>query len=239
MNLIHIGTSGWSYSDWVGKFYPQHMKSADFIKYYSENFDTVEVNSSFYHTLKNKTVLHWKEEVPERFIFALKADRYITHIKKLEEPEKTLPGFLESASLLQKKLGPILFQLSPSFGFNAERLKNFVNTLTKDFTYVFEFRNKTWFNDETYEILKKKNIALCIYNLNGYQSPLEVCANFIYIRFHGTKGIGVGKYSKQDIETLSEYIKTIVSQNKNVYCYFNNNTDAAAIVNARELKASL
>lgn len=233
--LIHIGTSGWSYRDLVGIFYPAHTKSIDFLKFYSTIFGTVEVNSSFYNTLKDKTVVNWTQEVPADFIFAVKADRYITHIKKLENPEQTVPDFMKSLTPFRTKLGPILFQLPPSFGFNSDRLITFINVLPKDFLYVFEFRNKTWFVDETYKILKKNNIALCIYNLKGFQSPLEITADFTYLRYHGTNGIGMGKYSNEDIQKLSNYIKDFVSQNKQVYCYFNNNSGGAAVENAGEL----
>lgn len=239
-NLIHIGTSGWSYKDWRGNFYPENIKPIDFLKFYSEHFSTVEINSSFYHMLRDKIVIHWSEEVPSDFIFALKANREITHIKKLEDPEQIIPDFMQSLSSFKNKLGPILFQLPPSFGFNnISRLRSFINVLPKDFSYVFEFRNKSWFNEKTYEILKERNIALCIYNLSGYQSPLELTTDFTYIRYHGTEGIGVGEYSIEDIEELSGYIAKFVSQNKNVYCYFNNGANGVGIVNAKQLKKSL
>ena len=239
MTPINIGTSGWSYRDWVGSFYPENTKSRDFLDYYSGQFDTVEVNSSFYHTLKDKTVENWINEVPDRFVFAVKADKYITHIKKLREPSQTVPDFMKSVAPFKNKLGPILFQLPPSLDFDAERLDAFIRILPEDYSYVFEFRNKNWFNNETCQILRKRNIALCIYNLKGFQSPFEVTANFVYIRFHGTEGIGIGKYNKEDIEKLSLDIKKSVSENKNVYCYFNNGTNGAAIANARELKEKL
>lgn len=238
-NSIYVGTSGWSYGDWRGGFYPQDLKTADFLTYYSKHFNTVEVNTSFYHTLRNTTIDNWIAEVPRDFIFSVKADRYITHIKKLENPEQTVPNFMQSIKPFKTKLGPILFQLPPSFKFNKDRLKAFVNVLPDDFLYVLEFRNNTWFNEETYKILREKNIALCIYNLKGYQSPLEITADFTYIRNHGTLGIGVGEYSKGEINKLAKNITKFVSQKKKVYCYFNNGAKGAAITNANLLKSSL
>lgn len=236
---IYIGTSGWSYTGWKNVFYPDKTKPVDFLKFYAQHFDTVEVNSSFYHILKNTTVKNWINEVPEDFVFALKADRYITHIKKLEEPKETISSFIESIKPFDKKLGPVLFQLPPSFGINAQRLKKFVDILSDDFRYVFEFRNKTWFVDEIYQILREKNIALCIYNLKGFQSPFEITADFSYIRFHGTMGIGAGKYSSNEIQHLSSKIKKLASQDMEIFCYFNNDSNAESVENAKELKDSL
>lgn len=238
-NLVLIGTSGWSYKQWSGIFYPDNIKEKDFLKYYSEYFDTVEVNSSFYHTLNDKTIENWVKEVHDNFKFAVKADRYITHMKKLLDPDETIPSFMSTIKPFKDKVGPILFQLPPSFGINIKRLKDFIKVLSKKNKYVFEFRNKDWFTDEIYDVLKKHNIALCIYNLNGYQSPLDVTADFVYIRMHGTLGIGSGKYSDEDIDNLAQDIEKYISQNKTIYCYFNNDGSGYAVENANELKKKL
>lgn len=242
-NSIHIGTSGWVYKHWKGNFYPDSLSEKEYLKYYCQYFSTVEVNSSFYHLLSKESVKNWEESVPEKFLFAVKTSRYITHMKKLTDPEKTTLNFFESIKPLQDKLGPILFQLPPKFSFNAQRLKSFLETLTKnypqEYKYVFEFRDISWFKQETYDILKENNAAFCIYNLGEFYSPKEITADFAYIRLHGNYGLGSGKYAPQELTAVSEDIKFFCSQVKDVFCYFNNDEAGYAVDNAIELKRKL
>lgn len=236
---IFIGTSGWSYKHWTGNFYPNNLKAKEYLKYYAEQFSSVEINSSFYHSLKDQTVKNWVKAVPENFVFAVKADRYITHMKKLEDAEETVPGFIKTLKSFETKLGPILFQLPPSFDFNLQRLESFLKYLPDDYSYTFEFRSKSWFNQYTYDLLKNYNASLCIYNLAGYQSPEILTADFAYIRMHGTIDIGSGKYSDKELKKLSENIETYKSQGKSIYCYFNNDGNGNAVLNALLLKKYL
>lgn len=236
---VYIGTSGWSYRSWSGKFYPQNLKPKDYLAYYSKYFDTVEINSSFYHALKDVTVQNWEKSVPDGFLFAVKADRYITHMKKLENPSETVPEFIKTLKSFKRKSGPILFQLPPSFAINPERLEAFLKILPSGYPYVFEFRNKSWFVQEIYNILKKFNAGLCIYNLAGFQSPKVITSDFVYIRLHGTNGLGSGKYSDEELLEISNDIKNYKSQGKDVYCYFNNDGGGFAVENAFTLKKDL
>lgn len=236
---INIGTSGWVYKHWKNVFYAETISERDYLKFYSKYFSTTEVNNSFYHLLNEKSVKNWINSVPENFIFSIKASRYITHMKKLLEPEKTTLQFFESIKPFQDKIGPILFQLPPKLNFSAERLKTFVKSLPKEYKYTFEFRDSRWFNSETYDILNKHNIALCIYNLGPNQSPKELTADFVYIRLHGNYGLGSGKYSESEIHKIAKDIKEYTRQNKDVYCYFNNDEAGYAIENARLLKQEL
>lgn len=236
---IHIGTSGWSYKHWREIFYPHGVSAKDYLQYYAKHFSTVEINNSFYHLLKEETVQNWASNVPDDFVFAVKANRYITHIKKLKEPENRIENFLESITSFGKKLGPILFQLPPSFGFNPERFEYFLKALSADYRYVFEFRDKSWFNSETYDILKKNNAAFCIYNMGDYQTPKEITSDFVYIRLHGPGGLGSNKYND---EKLNEFCNDILDFNgcgKEVFCYFNNDEAGYAVENAKELKQKL
>lgn len=232
---VFIGTSGWHYKHWRGIFYPENFKEKDYLKFYCEHFNTVEVNNSFYHLLSQEAVENWAQTVPDNFVFAIKTNRYITHIKRLKEPEQAIDNFIESIKLLDEKTGPILVQLPPRFGFNPQRLKDFVAAIPKDYRYAIEFRDKSWFNSECYEILRKNNIALCIYNLGDYQSPKEITADFIYMRFHGNYGIGSGKYSDRELNGFLKDIESFKKQGLDVFCYFNNDEAGYAIQNAFEL----
>lgn len=236
VNLVHIGTSGWYYKHWRGNFYPKGCEEKDYLEYYCKHFSTVEVNSSFYHLLKNENTKSWKKTVPGNFIFAVKANRYITHIKRLKEPEKTLVNFMESIKPFSEKLGPILFQLPPSFPFNIERLEHFLEFLPKGYKYVFEFRDQSWFNTETYDILEKNKIAFCIYNLGDYQSPKEVTADFAYMRLHGAGGAGSSRYCDERLNEFYSDILSFIEQGKDAFCYFNNDEAGYAVQNALELK---
>lgn len=238
-NSVHIGTSGWSYKHWKENFYPLEITEKEYLHYYSEHFSTVEVNNSFYHSLKEETVKNWVKAVPENFIFSVKANRYITHLKKLKEPEKRVENFLESIKPFNKKLGPILFQLPPHFSFNGERLEYFLKLLPEDYRYVFEFRDRSWFNSESYNILKRNNVALCIYNLGDFQSPKEITSDFVYIRLHGSGGLGSSKYDEEKLNEFYRDIKEYSAKSKEVFCYFNNDEAGYAVQNAFELYEKL
>lgn len=234
---IHIGTSGWSYEEWKKVFYPQEIKNKEQLEYYSQHFDTVEINSTFYHLPLEKTIQNWSEKVSKNFIFSVKASRYITHIKRLREGEITTPRLFEKISLLGHQLGPILFQLPNHFKKDKDRLEEFFINLTRDFHYTFEFRDPSWFTDEIYDLLKKYHIALCITDLKGHLSPEELTSHFTYIRLHGPKFAYQGSYSKKQLEDWKRKILNWVDHKISVYCYFDNtDSEAHAIKNAKELK---
>jgi len=235
-NTVNIGTSGWNYKHWYGNFYPDDMKEKDFLKYYSNIFHTVEVNNTFYHLPQQKTIKTWTDTVSDNFRFSIKASRYITHMKKLKDPEESIVNFFERIQCFKDKTGPILFQFSPRWSFNPERLGNFINTLPKHYKYTFEFRDPNWFNELTYNFLKDNNIAFCIYYMGEDESPKEVTADFIYIRFHGSNSLGSGGYSEDRLKEFARNIKEYRDQGKDVYCYFNNDEEGLAVKNAKELR---
>jgi uncharacterized protein YecE (DUF72 family) len=236
---IHIGTSGWHYQHWLGTFYPDNLPESEFLKYYLKYFCTVEVNNTFYHLPQEQTITHWTETAPEDFIFAVKASRYITHMKKLLDPKLSTGLFFERIQRFKDKLGPILFQLPPRFGFNPERFKAFLKALPVDYRYAFEFRDPSWLNQMCYDLLKEHNIAFCIYCLGDFYSPKEITADFVYIRYHGPVTLGAGLYSQERITEFSEEIKGYLSQGKEIFCYFNNDEAGYAVRNAIELKQNL
>lgn len=236
---FHIGTSGWYYKHWLGRFYRKDLKEKEFLEYYSNYFCTVEINSSFYHLPQEKTIIQWEKTVPQDFIFSVKASRFITHMKKLINPEKSVALFLERIKNFNDKLGPVLFQLPPHFGFNPERLKAFLEILPDYHQYVIEFRDPSWFNPLTYALMREKNIAFCIYYLGDYESPKEITADFVYIRYHGPVILGAGLYNDEQITRFSRDIKDYLEQGKKVFAYFNNDEAGYAPQNAVMLQQLL
>lgn len=237
MAEIHIGTSGWNYDHWTGPFYPEEIPKSDWLEHYQGQFKTVEVNNTFYNLPKPETLEKWKGRVPDDFVFAAKANRYITHMKKLKEPEESLENMLDVFEAFGEKLGPILFQLPPNWNFNEERLRNFISLLPDDLRSTFEFRDESWINDTTFHILEENNIAFCIYDLAGYQSPVEVTADFVYVRLHGpSENKYQGKYDHDQLSWWSDRIHEWRDNGRDVYLYFDNDEQGFAPQNALELK---
>jgi uncharacterized protein YecE (DUF72 family) len=237
-NRLYIGTSGWIYSDWEGVFYPQEIKSKKKLNYFSQHFKTTEINYSFYHLPRPATYQNWYSQVPEDFLFSVKVSRFITHIKRLKEIEKLWETFLENALHLKEKLGPILFQFPPSFKANdknIKRLEEFLESNTKCPTsLVMEFRHQSWCNKKIYQMLKKHKAAWVIADSSRYPRVDVITADFVYLRLHGPEAMFSSKYTKKQLESLSQKIKKWLKSG-DVYCYFNNDANAYAIENAKEL----
>jgi uncharacterized protein YecE (DUF72 family) len=236
---IRIGTSGWFYQHWTERFYPKNLQKSEWFKYYCEHFDTVEVNNTFYHLPKQKTVENWQRLSPKNFLFAVKASRFITHIKRLQNIDEPLGRFFEIVKLLKSKLGPILFQLPPSMAKNIELLSEFIQKLPKNKDYVFEFRNQSWYSDDIYELLDKNNVGICVHDMPGNVSPKVVTGKIIYIRFHGLSGRYEGNYSKKMLKDWADWINENKEMVKDIFAYFNNDCNAYAVFNAKTLKQIL
>jgi len=232
---LFIGTSGWVYSDWEGIFYPEDLPSKDKLKYFSQHFKTAEINYSFYHLPRPSTYQNWYNQTPEDFLFAVKASRFITHIKRLNGVKEAWQQFLENALNLKEKLGPILFQFPPSFRADLKRLEAFLKILAKNYQYAFEFRHKSWCDETAYQLLKKYNAAWVIADSPSYPKAEVVTADFVYIRMHGSKVLFSSKYTKKELSSLAQKIKKWLKQSLDVYCYFNNDFHGYAIENAKEL----
>lgn len=233
---IYIGTSGWHYKHWKGTFYPGDIKDDEQFAFYSKEFGTVELNNSFYHLPPSATFTGWRKASPADFVFAVKASRYITHLKKLKADKASLKLFLSHASRLREKLGPVLFQLPPRWKINIERLKEFLALLPKKYIYTFEFRDTTWYAEETYDLLKKYNCAFCIYELAGHMSPVKTTADFVYVRLHGpTKNKYQGSYSTVQLKKWARYCRKWQQAGKDVYVYFDNDQAGYAAFNAQKL----
>ena len=236
MARICIGTSGWNYKHWLGPFYPEKTRAADMLDFYTRHFDTVELNNSFYHLPTVKAFDTWRESTPPDFVFAVKGSRFITHMKKLKDPGPATEKFFARADNLRQKLGPILFQLPPHWRVNVERLASFLAVLPSTHRYAFEFREPSWFTTEVYDLLKRHNSALCIYQMTGYESPREITADFIYLRFHGTESTYGGSYATGALKHWARQINNWRADARDVYAYFNNDPEGHAIANATTLR---
>jgi uncharacterized protein YecE (DUF72 family) len=232
-----IATSGWHYGHWIGPFYPEGTRKNRLFEHYLTRFDTVEINNSFYRLPEEKTFAHWRDETPAGFVFALKASRLITHVKRLKDPHEPLRNFLERASVLGKKLGPVLFQLPPRWGRNMERLEAFLKALPAGRAFAFEFRDPDWFHPDVYALLREHNAAFCLYDFDLMQSPREVTADFVYIRLHGPAGKYRGQYSEEALEDWAGFLKLWQKKLKALYCYFDNDEAGYAALDALRLKA--
>jgi uncharacterized protein YecE (DUF72 family) len=235
---IHIGTSGWHYKHWLDDvFYPSGTKPAQMFQHYAQYFDTVEINNSFYHLPSATTFDNWRDSSPPNFLFAVKASRFITHMKKLKDPKPSSEKFFDVADRLGKKLGPILFQLPPRWKVNIERFAEFLESLPKGHKYVFEFRDETWFVPEVYALMRRHKAAFCIHDFSDMKVPHEITAPFTYIRFHGpTAAKYFGSYSTSELRAWAGRIADWSRQLSAAYIYFNNDPGGEAVKNAIELK---
>jgi uncharacterized protein YecE (DUF72 family) len=236
---ILIGTSGWHYTHWKGPFYPDNLPAEGFLEFYCRRFQTVEINNSFYKLPEASTLRSWRETAPPGFIFAAKGSRFITHMKKLKDPEGPLATFWDRMAVLGDKLGPVIFQLPPRWSFNPARLRAFLAALPGRRRYALEFRDPSWINAEALEGLAEHNAAFCIYELAGYLSPKEVTADFVYIRLHGPGAAYQGSYDTQTLAGWAGAISSWAAQGKEVFCYFDNDEAGYAALNALELQEML
>lgn len=207
------------------------------LKFYSQQFDTVELNNSFYRLPTEIAFENWRQSTPVDFVFAVKASRFLTHQKKLKDPEDALENLLPRASRLSTKLGPILFQLPPKWQVNSGRLEALLEALPRDLRYTFEFRDLTWIRPEIDTLLARFGAAFCIYELAGYHSPLSVTSDFAYVRLHGP---GLGKYqesySPDRLRLWAKQIAEWANDLAAIYIYFDNDQAGYAARNALELK---
>ncbi len=238
-NKVFIGTSGWNYKHWLGPFYSEKFRTPDMLRFYAEHFDTVEINATHYHLPSSKAFDSWRETVPNDFVFAVKASRFITHMKKLKAPKTSTEKFFVRVEKLEHKLGPILFQLPPRWKVNLDRLAMFLNAIPGEYRYVFEFREPSWFTNSVYELLEKHNVALCIYHMTGYDSPMEVTTDLVYVRLHGTESKYGGSYPPIILKEWARRIRCWRKESKAVYFYFNNDPEGHAVKNATSLKKLL
>ena len=231
----YIGTSGWHYDHWKGPFYPSGLPEKDFLGYYAGRFGTAEINNSFYRLPERKTLLRWRSAVPDDFVFSVKASRYLTHMKKLKDPKEPLERLFDRVDALEDKLGPILFQLPPRWRSNPERLEGFLEALPEGRRYAFEFRDRSWFDEKNYELLRSHGSSFCVYDLDGTISPEEITADFAYVRLHGPDGPYRGRYGAERLARWAGTFSAWLKEGLDVYCYFDNDEAGYAAQDALEL----
>lgn len=236
---IRIGTSGWNYKHWKGRFYPEKLAQRKWLEFYAQTFNAVEINNTFYRLPKQSAVANWYKQSPDDFQFTVKASRYITHLKRLKDPADHIERFYESVSSLKEKMTSVLFQLPPNFKKNISRLEQFLEALPDSPKSIFEFRNTSWYCDETYDLLKAHNCAFCIHDYGDVASPVKATADFAYLRFHGSKGKYYGKYHGNTLNKWARHIEQLTENCVNLFVYFNNDLEGFAVENAKTLKEKL
>lgn len=239
-DLIRVGTSGWNFDSWAGRFYEEDIKKEEMLRAYADTFETVELNNSFYSLPEEKSIKSWKEDVSGKFLFSCKASRYITHMKKLKEPEEGVDALLEALEPFEKNLGPILFQLPPKWSVDKERLEAFLKYLPEKHRYSFEFRDRSWLCDDVYTLLEEYGAALCFYDYEGFQSPEIPTADFIYVRLHGThRKAYEGSYDGRTLAGYAQKFLNWAQEGKDVFCYLDNDKKSCAPQDAQRLKESI
>jgi uncharacterized protein YecE (DUF72 family) len=235
----YIGTSGWHYEDWQNRFYPKELPKNRWLEFYASLFPTVEINYSFYRLPAENSFASWHAETPAGFIFAVKASRFITHIKRLKNTGEALDKFTARVKILKEKLGPLLFQLPPNMHRNDETLAAFTSGLPQGYKYVIEFRHGSWFTGEVYKILQEHNVGMCVFTMPDFDSPLISTADFAYIRFHGSDSLYASSYTDTELSAWSEKITRLGRNLKEVFIYFNNDVSGFALNNAITLQTLL
>jgi uncharacterized protein YecE (DUF72 family) len=234
---VRIGTSGWHYKHWMGRYYPAGLKPREMLSFYARTFDTVEINNSFYRLPTEQAVADWRLTAPEGFVFAVKGSRFLTHMKKLKDPEAGLDRFLPVVEGLKEKLGPIVFQLPPRWHVNLERLADFLRALPRDHRFAFELRDPTWHTEAVAGLLREHNAAFCAFDIAGFRSPTWVTADFAYVRLHGpTEHAYRGAYSDDLLREWAGRIREWRERLAAVYLYFDNDDAAFAVDDARRLR---
>ncbi len=234
-STVRVGCSGWQYRHWRGDFYPAELPPKQWLEYYTRHFDTVEINNSFYRLPEAKVFASWRRRLPRGFVCAVKASRYLTHMKKLKDPVDPLALFFSRARELGAKLGPVLYQLPPRWPANVERLRAFVEALPPRRRHVVEFRDPSWYSDEIYDLLRRHRVALCLHDMGGSATGRLSVGPFVYVRFHGTTKYG-GRYDDATLDSWAEWLASRIRDGVPVYAYFNNDVGGHAPRDAVRLR---
>jgi uncharacterized protein YecE (DUF72 family) len=236
---IRVGCSGWTYRHWRGPFYPDKLAAKRWFAYYAETFGTVELNTSFYHLPTPQTFGKWRDQAPPGFRYAVKAPRFITHMKKLKDCAEPVGEFIGRARNLGETLGPLLYQLPPRWAFNRERLETFLDHLPHDLQHVLEFRERSWMSAEILAMLDDRGIGFCTHDMPGLVTERWSAGPLAYVRFHGTEGKYWGRYSDEALTGWADWIGNEAKAGRDVWCFFNNDIHAHAIDDALTLRAMI
>jgi uncharacterized protein YecE (DUF72 family) len=239
---LWAGTSGWMYGHWRGAFYPRDLPQSQWLQYYLQHFDTVELNNTHYIQPKPSSWEAWHDAAPDGFRYAVKAHRYLTHWKRFKDPEAPLDKQIKAAEALKTHLGPLLYQAPPNFqrsDANVERLENFLSLLPRRHCHALEFRHASWFGEDTQALLRRHNVAFCSYDMPGVECPLVATASFVYMRFHGATQKYRGNYTDRMLADWARRLKELSHDTDDIYVYFNNDLGGHAVKNAVRLREML
>lgn len=235
---IRIGCSGWQYRHWRNDFYPPNLPQSRWLEHYATVFDTVEVNNTFYRLPEMSTFAAWKGRVPRRFLFALKASRYLTHMKKLKDPKEPLALFLSRARALGRTFGPILYQLPPRWPLTAasvERFDRFLRALSRRRLHAIEFRDPSWYDDDVFARIEQHGAALCLHDMHGSATGRRSVGSFVYVRFHGVQKYS-GRYRDEALDEWASWLSARTRQGIPIFAYFNNDAGGHAPRDAMRLR---
>jgi uncharacterized protein YecE (DUF72 family) len=239
-----VGCSGWNYKSWRRRFYPANLSPSQWLPYYAKHFDTVEVNNTFYRLPEAATFAVWRRQTPAHFVIAVKASRFLTHMKRLRDPDEPLHRLFERASALGNRLGPVLYQLPSNFTVDLERLESFLEKLPRELnrrriSHVLEFRDRSWYVSEVFQMLDRFAVSLCLHDKSGSEISEPFVGPLVYVRFHGTSGSYHGSYSTAQLNAWANRLAEQAREGRRVFAYFNNDPDAVATANARTLATAL
>ena len=238
LNTIRVGCSGWHYKHWKGRFYPASLPPSQWLNYYMAQFDTVELNTTFYRLPDASVFAGWRTQTRRGFVYSLKASRYLTHMRKLVEPEQPLKLFFERARELGSSLGPVLYQLPPNFDVNLQRLRGLLEALPPRRRHVVEMRDARWYRPDVFELLKEHRVALCLHDMAGSATSRRQVGPFVYLRLHGPLRYQ-GSYSDNELAQWADWLSSTTTAGSDAYVYFNNDVDGAAPHDARRLQQML
>ena len=243
---LRFGCSGWNYKSWRGRFYPEGLPPAEWLRFYLSVFDTVEINATFYRLPEAATFASWHDQTPPGFVMAVKASRYLTHLKRLIDPAAPLDRLFERARALGARLGPVLYQLPGRFHADLARLDGFLAALPRELPldggrtlrlqHALEFRDPSWYTDDVFARLDAHGVALCLHDMAGSAIDRAGVGPFTYVRFHGAAGKYHGSYDDGVLAAWAQRLAAEWRAGRDVYAYFNNDPDAVSTHDARRLR---
>jgi uncharacterized protein YecE (DUF72 family) len=232
----YIGTSGWHYDDWRGRFYPEKLPKTKWLEFYARHFPTLELNNTFYRLPSEQAFTNWYDSSPPDFTFAVKVSRFITHIKRLKNCDDEVNNFMSRVAILKEKLGPLLYQLPPGLHRDDDRLTSFLAILPPGLKHAIEFRHQSWLTDEVFDILRRHQVGFCVFDMPSLTSPLVATADFAYIRFHGSDSLYSSCYTDEEMADWAGKIAQLAENLGSVYIYFNNDIAGYALQNAETIR---
>ncbi len=231
--LLHVGTSGWQYRSWTGRFYPPALPRDRWLEHYATEFESLEVNNTFYRLPEAETFADWRRRTPVGFVIATKASRFLTHVGRLKEPEEPVHRMLERLRRLGPRTGPILLQLPPNLSFEPDRLHRTLACFPSSTRLAVELRHPSWFVQETLDLLSARSAALCLADRAGIQSTVRRTARWSYLRMHEGKASPATCYGRKALDSWLDRLSDLWVGDEEVFVFFNNDSNACAVQNAR------